>query len=312
MTEALRAVAAVDCGTNSTRLLVASGSGDTIERRMQITRLGAGVDKERRLAGEAIERTLETLRGFRELMDRAGVEKSLATATSAVRDASNTDDFLLPAAEILGAPPRVLPGELEGRLSYRGATSDLDPAGGPYVVVDVGGGSTEIVAPAGDGDVLAVSLDIGCVRVTERFFMSDPPTRAELERARDYARPLVAEAAARHPELESAKRAVGLAGTVSALAVLGLRLASYDRQAVHHSVLTRERIGELIDELSALPLARRRELPGMEVERADVLVGGAVVLGAVMDELGCPQLLVSESDILDGIVSELIEPSGLL
>jgi exopolyphosphatase/guanosine-5'-triphosphate,3'-diphosphate pyrophosphatase len=300
------ALAAVDCGTNSTRLLVADAFGRNLMRRMRITRLGAGVDATGRLDEAAVRRTLAVLEEYRAVMDDLGVDRIRVSATSAVRDSSNAEAFLEPARGILGADLRVLKGTEEGALSYKGATADLDQALGPFLVVDVGGGSTELVTDS-EGGLSAVSLDIGCVRVTERFLLSDPPSAAELRDARRYVTDLVAAARAGHPEWDRARLMVGLAGTVSALARLALGLISYDRDRIHHSRLTLERTQALLDELAALPVAARRELPAMEVERADVLVGGALVLAMVMDTLGHEEFLVSESDILDGMIYSLLE-----
>lgn len=298
-------VAAVDCGTNSTRLLVADRRGATLERLMRITRLGAGVDRTGRLDGAAVERTLDTLRDYRAVMDAFGVREVFASATSAVRDAANSEDFLEPASEVLGTRPRVLSGEEEGTLSYRGATRELDEGEGPFLLVDVGGGSTELVT-AVPGGIVAVSLDVGCVRVTERFLASDPPTRTERVEAEAFTRRLVGEAADAHPELRAARRMVGVAGTVSALAVLELGLSEYHREKVHHAELGLEATRRLYDDLASTPLAERLAWPGMERERADVLVGGALVLVAVMAALGHEELLVSEADILDGMVGEML------
>jgi exopolyphosphatase/guanosine-5'-triphosphate,3'-diphosphate pyrophosphatase len=306
-------VAAVDCGTNSTRLLVARADGSTIERLMQITRLGEGVDRTGRLKTEAINRTMATLVGFRETMRAAGVTAVMATATSAVRDASNAAEFLDQAEEVIGVRPRVLPGDEEGRLSYRGATAELDGEGGPYLVVDIGGGSTELVTTTATttttaaGGVEAVSLDVGCVRVTERWLASDPPTASELGAARAQIAGLVREAAAEHPAFAAAKGLIGLAGTVSALTRLNLALVTYDRAAIHHASLTLRDIERLTSELAAIRLEARRQLSGMERDRADVLIGGALVLGTVMTELGYDELMASESDILDGIVAGLLD-----
>jgi len=304
-------VAAVDCGTNSTRLLISPGGGVTLDRRMRITRLGAGVDRTGRLAPEAIARTLDVLSEFRQAMDRFGVERSLATATSAVRDASNSREFLAPATDVLGEVPVVLSGQLEGLLSYGGATAELD-AEGPYLVLDIGGGSTELVTESPEREAVVVSLDIGCVRVTERFLGSDPPSPDELAEAGHHVRQLVAGAARQHPGFRQARCLVGLAGTVSALGVLALGLDRYDRDAVHHSVITRAGVGQLVSELASAPVAARRLRPGMERDRADVIVGGALILHVAMEELGYDEVLVSESDILDGIVAELLDPTGVL
>ena len=219
------ALAAVDCGTNSTRLLVVGPSGDVRAREMTITRLGEGVDATHRLRPEAMERTFAALRTYRAIMDAQGVGRARLVATSAVRDAANGEAFLLPAADIIGVPAELLPGTEEGRLSYAGATGDLPAAPGDVVVLDIGGGSTEIVTRSGE-DVLSVSLDIGCVRITERFLRGDPPTApevaaavqaiaAELERAEEAIPPLA--------EARRARRLVGLAGTVSTLGQPGTR-----------------------------------------------------------------------------------------
>jgi len=167
-------VAAIDCGTNSTRLLVSDGSGKPLERLMRITRLGQGVDRTRRLAPEAIERTVSVLGEYREVMDRFGVESARMTATSAARDAANRDQFFDAAEAVIGVRPELLTGDEEGRLSFLGAVSDLDPGDGPFLVVDIGGGSTEI-AVVSDVPVGVVTADVGCVRITEKFLDSDPP-----------------------------------------------------------------------------------------------------------------------------------------
>jgi exopolyphosphatase/guanosine-5'-triphosphate,3'-diphosphate pyrophosphatase len=323
------AVAAIDCGTNSTRLLIAAGDGSTVDRRMIITRLGEGVDRTGRLAPAAIERSLAVLRQYRSAMDAAGVGAWMATATSAARDAANAGDFLEPAAAVLGGPIRVLAGEQEGRLSYRGATSSLDPADGPYLVVDVGGGSTELVSPAPSGsrsgahaypidyqspdasrpkaaDIVAESLDVGCVRITERWLTTDPPTTAEMLAATAEIEDLLASAKARE-RFGHAKKMVGLAGTVSALAVLELGLGEYARDAVHHTTLRLADVRRLTTEMAARPLAQRRQMRGMEVGRADVLIGGSLVLSTIMETMGQAELVVSESDILDGVVAELLD-----
>ncbi|HUY30044.1 MAG TPA: DUF501 domain-containing protein [Acidimicrobiales bacterium] len=303
-------VAAVDCGTNSTRLLVVDATGRSLERLMTITRLGAGVDETGALAPEAIERTLAALRGYRAVMDRHGVVVCRATATSAARDASNADDLLARAASVLGAPLETLSGADEGRLAYRGATAELDASGGPYLVVDLGGGSTELVAggPGGadESPAAVASLDVGCVRVTERFLASDPATPTEIAAASEHVARLVERALREHPALGDARRMVGVAGTVSTLAVLALGLARYERDAVHHSVLTREAVDRLAAELLAQRAAERTARPGVEPGRADVIAGGALVLAGVMAATGHDELVVSESDILDGIAAELL------
>jgi exopolyphosphatase/guanosine-5'-triphosphate,3'-diphosphate pyrophosphatase len=299
-------VAAVDCGTNSTRLLIANGNGTTLDRQMWITRLGEAVDRSGVLQPAAIGRTLGVLEEYRRRMTEAGVTRVVVVATSAIRDASNAPSFLHPAALVIGAEIQVLTGAEEGRLSYRGATAELSRDGCPYLVVDVGGGSTELVTAAGDGSIEAASLDVGCVRVTERFLADDPPTERQLTDARAYAAGLVQEARARHPAFADCKTLVGLAGTVSALTVLSLGLQSYDRAAVHHARLRRAEVARLLGELAAVGVEERRSRAGMEHDRADVIVAGAVVLLTVLEVLDFSELIVSESDILDGIVAELV------
>jgi exopolyphosphatase/guanosine-5'-triphosphate,3'-diphosphate pyrophosphatase len=201
----------------------------------------------------------------------------------------------------------VLPGAEEGRLSYRGATAELSSDGSPYLVVDVGGGSTELVTAQGDGSIAALSLDIGCVRVTERFLFSDPSTHSELTAAKTYVTRLLERARDGSPALTAAKTLVGLAGTVSALTVLSLGLDAYDRSAVHHARLRRAEVVRLLGELGMETVEVRRSRIGMEHDRADVIVGGAIIVSAVLDVVGFDELIASESDILDGIVADLLE-----
>jgi exopolyphosphatase/guanosine-5'-triphosphate,3'-diphosphate pyrophosphatase len=298
-------VAAIDCGTNSTRLLVVDAEGHPLERLMRITHLGAGIDKEERLAPDAVQRTIEVLTEFREVLDRCGVTGVRATTTSAGRDAANGGELVRRATEVLGVTPEVLTGEEEGRLAFLGATAELDPAQGPYLVIDVGGGSTELVGGASLA-LCVVSLEVGCVRATERFFVSDPPAESDLGKARAYVRQLVAGALDAQPELGGAAQLVGVAGTVAALVSLDQGLVSYDRSRIHHARLTRATVERLLGELATLSVARRRECPALEPERADVIVGGAAVLVEAMAVLGFETLIASESDLLDGIVAELL------
>jgi exopolyphosphatase/guanosine-5'-triphosphate,3'-diphosphate pyrophosphatase len=309
-------VAAIDCGTNSTRLLVADADGRPLERLMRITRLGEGVDATGRLAPRAIARTVAVLRQYRDLMERHGVVGARATATSAARDAANRDQLFAEAEEALGVPLQLLSGEDEGRLSYSGATAELDPHGGPYLVVDIGGGSTELVtAPlpgrggtSGNGagltpSVAVASVDVGCVRVTERFLHHDPPLPAELGDAADAVRAGLESAAATQPAITEAAQLVGLAGTVTTLSAIDQGLVSYSRERIHHSVLTRPRVEVLLDALAGESRDDRLLRPGLEAARADVIVGGTVVLVTLMRQLAFESCLVSESDILDGLVT---------
>lgn len=312
---AVAPVGAVDCGTNSTRLLVARAQPQqrtlaTLERRMTITRLGEGVDRRAELSAAAISRTVDVLEKYREACDRHGVVRLRATATSAARDAANRDEFFDAAEEALGVRPELLSGEEEGRLSFVGATADLDPAESPFVVVDLGGGSTEVavgrLAADGSPEVGGVrSVAAGCVRMTEQFLHSDPPTRGQLDAAVGAARERLAAAFAELPDVGRDRRVVGLAGTVSTVISVVLGLTSYDRARVHHARLTREQVADTFALLARNSAAERARIPGVEPGRADVIVGGTAVLVALLDVLDAEWLLTSEADILDGLAASL-------
>jgi exopolyphosphatase/guanosine-5'-triphosphate,3'-diphosphate pyrophosphatase len=298
------AVAALDCGTNSTRLLVVGASGEVRARAMTITRLGEGVDATHRLGAEAMERTFAALRAYRATMDVEGVARARLVATSAVRDATNGEAFLLPAADIVGVPAELLSGQEEGRLAYAGATADLPPGNAEVVVLDIGGGSTEIVTrPA--GEILSVSLDIGCVRLTERFLLGDPPTPGEVTAAVHAIGSELDRAVETIPLLTDvgpARRLVGLAGTVSTLASLELGLQEYDREVIHHAVLPLASVEHWCDVLGSEQIVERARRPGLSVGREDVIFGGALVLREVMRRCNLLECIVSEADILDGLV----------
>jgi exopolyphosphatase/guanosine-5'-triphosphate,3'-diphosphate pyrophosphatase len=303
-------LAAVDIGTNSVRLLVADVEGNgrdatlkAVERRMHITRLGQGVDATRALAPEAVERTLAVLREYRGAIDELGVGRVRATATSAARDATNRAAFFEPAASALGVVPELLSGEEEARLSFLGATASLtEPA--PYLVVDIGGGSTEFVVGTTEPEGL-LSVDMGCVRVTEQFLHSDPPAPEELSAAISVVRDHVADVAREVPGARDAKTLVGLAGTVTSIAAIELGLPAYDGARIHHFRLTREAVEDVFRTLALEPAAQRRHNPGLEPERVDVIVGGAIVLVTILRVLGFDEVLVSEADILDGLVRSI-------
>ncbi|HEY3940889.1 MAG TPA: Ppx/GppA phosphatase family protein [Acidimicrobiales bacterium] len=306
-------LAALDCGTNSTRLLIASDDGVVIDRQMRVTRLGQGVDATRELAPEAIRRTLEVLTDYRRAMDAHGVGRARLVATSAVRDATNGGAFLRAATEATGVPAELLSGEEEGRLSHAGAVADLPPASGDDVVLDIGGGSTELVVER-DGVLGAVSLDLGCVRLTERHLRHDPPGPAELAAAVAHVDDELDRAVARVPGLGALRpgsRLIGLAGTVSTLAMLVGGVDPYDRDRVHHARLSASDVARWCDLLAAEPASARAGRAGMTPGRQDVIVGGAIVLREVMARLGFETCLVSESDILDGLVGSLrTQPAG--
>jgi exopolyphosphatase/guanosine-5'-triphosphate,3'-diphosphate pyrophosphatase len=296
-------VAAIDCGTNSTRLLV-SEEGRTVERLMRITRLGQGVDATGRLAPEAIERTTAVLAEYRRVMDGHGVERVRMTATSAARDAENRDVFFDAAEAIVGTRPELLSGLEEGRLSFAGATAELDPADGPFLVVDIGGGSTEFAVGTTECEG-ALSIDIGCVRLTEKFLEHDPPRPDELTACLSVVQTYLDDVARELPAVHEARTFVGLAGTVSTVAAVELGLAAYDRDAIHHFELTHEAVEDVFRTLATESRTQRLDNPGMEEARADVIVGGCCVLVKLMRHWGLETCLVSEADILDGLVASI-------
>jgi exopolyphosphatase / guanosine-5'-triphosphate,3'-diphosphate pyrophosphatase len=326
-------VAAIDCGTNSTRLLVSGPDGATRVRLMRITRLGQDVDRTGVLAAAAIARTVAVLEEYRAVMDSQGVGRVRLTATSAARDAANREDFFAAAERAVGVRPELLDGAEEGRLSFAGATAELDLADGPWLVADIGGGSTELaVGPAvGPGPGIAAgdrltpvavrSLDIGCVRLTERFLHSDPPTPQEMEAATAYVESLLEEVSAAEPAFAAplgppghpttgpeprVTTLVGLAGTVAALASLDQELPGYDRDRLHHHVLSAGTVDKLLGGLAAQTVAERLARPGMEAERADVIVGGTLILAALLRHFDIDRCLTSEADILDGLTMTLL------
>jgi exopolyphosphatase/guanosine-5'-triphosphate,3'-diphosphate pyrophosphatase len=304
----IEVLGALDCGTNSTRLLIVGTEGDILDRQMKITRLGEGVDTTHKLSAEAIERTLAVLRGYRQSMDLHGVARARMAATSAARDATNSKEFLTAAKDVTGVEPEILSGEAEGRLSFRGATDDLPDAGDvAELVVDIGGGSTELVVgiPGSDDSIKVLSLDIGCVRVTERFFSSDPPGADELSAAGLFIAEELEKARHSLGVLPPGGRVIGLAGTVSTLGSLSLGIGTYERDRVHHTALTKEEVDTWLDRLASETTSDRAALPGMDPGRADVIVAGALILSEVMAVFDRSTCLVSEADILDGLVASL-------
>ncbi len=300
-------LAAIDCGTNSTRLLVAEVVDRqlrTLDRQMVITRLGQGVHARGRLAPEAIERTIDVLHHYKLAIDAHGASAVRMTATSAARDAANAEDFFDAAEAVVGVRPELLTGEEEGRLSFDGATAGLDPRQGPFLVVDIGGGSTECVVGTERAEAVR-SLDIGCVRITEQHLASDPPAPEELSNAIAEAVAHFEDLAREVPEVHDVRTVLGLAGTVSTVAAVEIGLDDYDRDAIHHFRLTRAAVEDVFRTLATEPLADRLHNPGLEAGRADVIVGGCCVLVALLRTLDIDELLVSEADILDGLVLDL-------
>jgi exopolyphosphatase/guanosine-5'-triphosphate,3'-diphosphate pyrophosphatase len=295
-------LAAVDIGTNSVRLLITDAAGQQLERHMQITRLGQGVDVTGRLHPDALARTLAVLDEYGQLIRRYGATRVRAVATSAARDAANSGEFFSAAERALGARPELLSGEDEAALSFAGATVGLDPADGPFLVVDIGGGSTEFVlgsrAPEG-----LISLDMGCVRMTERHLKSDPPTQQELEACAADVRANLGRVRRALP-VERARRMIGLAGTITALAYMQRGLDHYAPELTHRSLLGRADVEQLFERLASVDVATRRGML-IEPKRAEVIVGGVVVLREILREFGIEELMVSESDILDGLAASL-------
>ena len=305
-------VGAIDIGTNTVRLLVADVDGDgenaaleTLDRRMRITRLGQGVDESRRLRPDAISRTLDVLREYRGALDELGVERVRATATSAARDAGNRDDFFGPAADVLHVEPELLPGDEEARLSFLGATTGLDlPA--PYLVIDIGGGSTEFVVGTHEPEGL-ISVDTGSRRITEQYLRSDPPEPEELSEAMSVVQAYLADVELAIPAVREAPTLVGVAGTISTVAAVELGLAEYDRDRIHHFRLTRSAAEDVFRTLATEPADVRRHNPGLDPGRVDVIVGGTLVLVVTMRTFDFNEMLVSEADILDGLVRSISE-----
>ncbi|MDF3301616.1 Ppx/GppA phosphatase family protein [Streptomyces tropicalis] len=305
-------VAAVDCGTNSIRLLVADAdpaTGELVEldRRMTIVRLGQGVDRTGRLAPEALRRTFAACREYAEVIKEHGVERVRFVATSASRDAENRDEFTAGVLDILGVEPEVISGGQEAEFSFTGATKELTGRADlprPFLVVDIGGGSTEFVV--GDDHVRAArSVDVGCVRMTERHLVrdgavTDPPAeeqiaaiRADVEAALDLAEETV--------PLREARTLVGLAGSVTTVSAIAQDLPGYDSAAIHHSRVSRDRVREITDRLLRATHAERAAIPSLHAGRVDVIGAGALVLLAIMERTGAEEVVVSEHDILDGI-----------
>jgi exopolyphosphatase / guanosine-5'-triphosphate,3'-diphosphate pyrophosphatase len=295
-------VAAVDIGTNSVRLLITDPQGRELERHMQITRLGQGVDVTGSLHADAIARTLAVLSEYGELIRKHAVARTRAAATSAARDADNSQLFFDAAERALAARPELLPGEEEALLSFRGATAGLDPSRGPFLVVDIGGGSTEFVLGSTQPSAL-ISVNMGCVRMSERYLKSDPPAPGELAACQSEISRIL-ETVRRAVPVQEARCMIGLAGTITTLASLQQGLLRYDPARTHHARLTRDQVEQLFVRLASADLATRRSMLA-EPKRAEVIVGGVLVLLMILREFEIAELLVSESDILDGLAASL-------
>ncbi len=320
MTEdGLTRVAAIDCGTNSLRLLVADIDPDQgllvdVQRRMEIVRLGQGVDATGRLAPEALARTFAMLSEYSQAIKDSGAAAVRMVATSATRDASNADEFRAGVRDVLGIDPEVASGAEEAALSFSGATMELAGKSGPgslpppYLVVDVGGGSTEFVLGSPDrqaADLSAISVDIGCVRLTERHLRDDPPSQAQIDAAIadiDAALATVAGVI----EADAAQTLVGLAGSITTVTALALDLTAYDSKRVHHSRVSADQLHEVAAKLLSQDRAQRAANPVIHPGRVDVIGAGALIADRVVQRFGFAEMVASEHDILDGIAWSLL------
>ena len=306
----MSAVAAVDCGTNSLRLLIADPSPDgglvERERRTEIVRLGQGVDATGEFHPDALRRTFAVVEAYAELVRAADVpvDRIHFVATSASRDARNRDEFFTGVQDRLGVTPDVITGDREARLSFTGALSGVRADAEPVLVMDVGGGSTELIVGSAAGEMRhAVSLDIGSVRMTERFLQAGPPTPEAVAAATAYIDDLLDRSAVDFFEIRTW---IGVAGTATTLAGVYLELPQYDRSRVHGSLIPSDQVAALLEKLRRLTVAEIRALPSMHPGRADVVTGGTLIASRVAARTPAPGMLVSESDILDGIALELL------
>jgi exopolyphosphatase/guanosine-5'-triphosphate,3'-diphosphate pyrophosphatase len=299
-------VAGIDCGTNSIRLLIAdvarSGLTDVV-REMRIVRLGQGVDRTGRLAPEALERTRVALADYAATIRRHEAERVRMVATSATRDADNREEFTAMVRAELGVDPEVISGQQEAALTFAGAASALAAVTDPLLVVDIGGGSTELVRGA-DGTLRAHSMDVGCVRMTERHLRDDPPTAEQIAATVDDVRAATDHARVDVP-LDGPLTFVGVAGTVTTVAAIALGLERYDPEVIHGSTITGAQIKDVTERLLRMTHTERAALPVMHPGRVDVIGGGALVLRTLVEETGVDAVVASEHDILDGIALSL-------
>lgn len=297
--------AGIDCGTNSTRLIIGDGT-DTFEREMTITGLGRGVDATGRLSDEGIERVRAALENYKTIMDGYDIAGLRMTATSAARDAANRDTFFDISEQTVGVRPELISGNEEAELSFIGATAELDPADGPFLVFDIGGGSTEFAVGSSRMEG-GISTDMGSVRFSEKYVESDPPLPEELVACLSVAEAHLDDVAREVPIALGARQLVGLAGTVSTAAAVEIGLAEYDRDQIHHFRLTREAIEDVYRTLVTEPREDRKFNPGLEPGRVDTIVGGMCILARIVRYFGADDVLVSEADILDGLILSQIE-----
>jgi exopolyphosphatase/guanosine-5'-triphosphate,3'-diphosphate pyrophosphatase len=305
-------VAALDCGTNSLRLLIADVDGSRltdVSRRMEIVRLGEGVDRTGRLSDAALERTFAVLDNYAAAIGVEDVERLRMVATSASRDAANREVFVDGVVERLGVAPEVITGDEEAALSFEGATRELRGTSrflSPYLVVDIGGGSTEFVLGDDDGPQAARSVDIGCVRLTERHLSDDPPSRQQVDAATADVEASIAEVE-RTVALDRARTLVGLAGSVTTVVALALGLTEYDADRIHHAEVPVAEVSRITAQLLGASRSERAAMPVMHPGRVDVIGGGALVLATIMKRCGFEAVVASEHDILDGIAFSIAD-----
>ncbi len=311
MAENSQRVAVIDVGSNSTRLLVADVSGgvSVVERHSRVTRLGRGVDLSGQLSDEAIEAACSAIADYVSICAETGTEKVTAIATSAVRDASNGSAFVAELRERFALSARVLDGEEEARLTYRGATAEQPPAV-PTLVIDIGGGSTELIVGTGEEIAFHASLQAGVVRHTERHISADPPTVVEMEALAEDVRGLLEAALAGHGDEVRASAGIAVAGTPTSLTAVELELDPYDPARVHGHVLSLETIQHLLSKLASAPLAQRTEITGLHPDRAPTIVAGGVILIEAMRTFGLDRIQASEHDILYGMALKTASELG--
>ncbi len=311
-------IGAIDCGTNSTRLLIIDDDKNQIYRDSRVTRLGQNVDKEKNLDEDAVSRTLKVLKDYFEIGQSFNVTEWGLIATSAVRDSKNSQYFIKAVRDLFGVTPMLLSGYKEAVLSFKGAMSGLESTKERVVVIDIGGGSTEVISglqldylnsnyEAGKfvSNALGGSIDIGCVRLTERFFKSDPVDRNDLEKAFKYVSNLFTVVCSRYQNLQI-ERVYAVAGTAISLYMVANGIKEYSKQGVHLKELTLDQIEATLQYLAELPLSKRRELSGLEVGRAEVIVAGALILLVALQKFGIKSCHVLESDILDGLALKIL------
>lgn len=296
--------AVIDCGTNSTRLLIGNKL-ETLDRQMKITRLGEGLEKSGEISRQAMTRVVDVLESFRTTLESHRVAEVRIVATSAARDADNRDDFFSEVESVIGVTPELLTGEEEGRLAFAGAIAELGDLKGPFLVLDIGGGSTEFVI--GDRKAEDIhSAQIGCVRLTEEFIENDPPLPEELHACLTVAGGHIDDAVREIPKINEALTLVGLAGTVSSVAAIEIGLEKYDRERIHHFRLSKDAVEDVFRTLATENRQERTSNPGLDEDRTDVIVAGTAILVKVMRQLEFTECLVSESDILDGILHSML------